>query len=66
MEILAIIIATAAMIFLYFTPSILAARKNSNNKITIYLINFFLGWSLFGWLAALYLALQKNNSKVRF
>ncbi|MCM3409731.1 superinfection immunity protein [Metabacillus litoralis] len=37
---------------IYFIPSFIASKKNKYNKTLIYFINIFLGWSLFGWLAA--------------
>jgi len=46
---------------IYFIPSFIASKKNKYNKTLIYFINIFLGWSLFGWLAALYLALKKGQ-----
>ncbi|WP_240628612.1 superinfection immunity protein [Bacillus salacetis] len=47
--------------FVYLIPSIIAKTKNKHNKIKIYFINFFLGWLLFGWFAALYLSLKKDD-----
>jgi hypothetical protein len=46
---------------IYFIPSYIASKKNKYNKNLIYIINFFLGWSLFGWLGALYLALKDDQ-----
>lgn len=37
----------------YFLPSIVAAARRHRNTVGICLINFFLGWTILGWLAAL-------------
>lgn len=38
---------------LYFLPTILAFAFGKHNTSTIFLINFFLGWTLIGWVVAL-------------
>ncbi|WP_366164078.1 superinfection immunity protein [Bacillus infantis] len=45
-------------------PSIIAKRKNKSNRVVIYFINIFLGWSLIGWFAALFLAVRKDQRNV--
>lgn len=47
----------------YMLPTIEAAIRRSNNLPAIAAVNFFLGWSLFGWVAALVWAF-KNPSPV--
>lgn len=42
--------------FVYFLPSIIAFRRKLPNVIKIFLINFILGWTVYGWFAALILA----------
>ncbi|KAB8130764.1 superinfection immunity protein [Gracilibacillus oryzae] len=66
MDLFAYIIITVASSFLYFVPSILAFMKNKPNRNRIILINFFLGWTIFGWAAALYLVWKNNHGKVSF
>lgn len=44
---------------IYFVPSIIAFKKERENKVTILLINIFLGWSLIGWIVALVMALKQ-------
>jgi hypothetical protein len=41
----------------HFLPSIIG--MNRPNRLVIFLVNFFAGWSIIGWLIALYLALKK-------
>ena len=38
---------------LYLVPTIIAISRDHPNKVAIILINFFLGWSVFGWVGAL-------------
>lgn len=49
----------------YMLPTIEAAIRKSNNLPAIAAVNFFLGWSLIGWVAALVWAF-KNPSPVIF
>lgn len=48
---------------LYMLPTIEASLRKSNNLGAIAALNFFLGWSLLGWVAALIWAF-KNPSPV--
>jgi hypothetical protein len=41
------------LIALYFVPSIVAEVRHHNNKLAIKVVNFFLGWTVAGWLVAL-------------
>ncbi len=44
---------------LYFLPTIVAAVRHHRNVVGILLLNFFLGWSFIGWVAALIWAVLK-------
>lgn len=37
----------------YFLPSIIAAFRNHPNTLPVFVLNFFLGWTLLGWVVAL-------------
>ena len=37
----------------HFLPTIIAFRRNHPNKVAIFLVNLFLGWTVLGWVAAL-------------
>jgi hypothetical protein len=50
---------------MYFVPSIIALAKSKPNTLTIFLINFFLGWSFIGWIVALIMALRQEVPPVR-
>jgi GTP-dependent phosphoenolpyruvate carboxykinase len=40
-------------LLLYFLPSIIALGRNKRNTLSIFLLNFFVGWTLVGWVVAL-------------
>ena len=41
------------IIFLYFLPTIIATKKKHNKYIPITILNFFVGWTIIGWLVLL-------------
>ena len=45
---------------MYFLPSIIALAKSKRDLLAIFLLNFFLGWSVIGWFVALIWA-AKND-----
>jgi hypothetical protein len=45
---------------MYFLPSIIAFARNKRDTAAIVLLNFFLGWTLIGWVVALVWA-AKND-----
>ena len=49
----------------YFLPTIIGFARKKDNKISILLLNFFLGWSLIGWVAALVWATSKDKVAVQ-
>lgn len=57
----AIILAgTIGVVFvlgLYFLPSVIALARSHHNAAAITVLNFLLGWTLLGWVAALVWAL---------
>ncbi len=38
---------------LYFLPSIIALVRSKRDTFSIFLLNFFLGWTFIGWIVAL-------------
>jgi len=42
-----------AMALVYFLPTIVAASRQHQNGLPIFVVNLFLGWSLIGWVIAL-------------
>jgi len=45
---------------MYFLPSIIALIRSKRDTLAIFLLNFFLGWSVIGWFIALIWA-AKND-----
>lgn len=45
---------------IYFLPAIIADRRKRHDLLTIALFNACIGWTIFGWLLALYWAFQPN------
>lgn len=37
----------------YFLPTMIAAQRRHHNTLGVFLLNFFLGWSVIGWIIAL-------------
>jgi hypothetical protein len=56
-------VAAIVALALYFLPSIIADRRKRYDLLTIALFNAVVGWTVFGWLLALYWALQPNPPK---
>jgi hypothetical protein len=38
---------------MYFLPSLIALLRNKRDTLSIFLLNFFLGWTCIGWVIAL-------------
>lgn len=45
---------------MYFLPSIIALARSKRDTLAIFLLNFFLGWTVVGWVVALVWA-AKND-----
>src|ERR1700761_4959038 len=56
-------IAAVLALALYFLPALVADRRKRHDVLTLALFNACLGWTVFGWLLALYWALQPNPPK---
>jgi len=50
---LLVLLFALLVIATYFLPTIVATIRNHPNALSICLLNFFLGWTLLGWLGAL-------------
>jgi uncharacterized membrane protein YpjA len=46
---------------LYFLPTLVAVLREKHDKISIFLLNSFLGWSLIGWIVALVWACKNDR-----
>ncbi len=50
------IVATGIVVALglvYFAPSLLALHRGKQNRLAIFLLNVFVGWTLVGWVVAI-------------
>lgn len=45
---------------MYFLPSILALARSKRDLVGIVLLNFFLGWTMIGWVVALVWAVKTD------
>lgn len=54
------IVVLLAAVVIYFLPAMIADRRARHDLLTIALFNAVIGWTVLGWLLALYWALQPN------
>ncbi len=45
---------------MYFLPSIIAFARSKRDTMAITMLNFFLGWTMIGWVVALVWALKTD------
>lgn len=45
---------------MYFLPSIVALARSKRDLFSIFLLNFFLGWTMIGWIVALVWAVKAD------
>jgi Superinfection immunity protein len=45
---------------MYFLPSIIALARSKRDILAIILLNFFLGWTMIGWVVALIWSLKTD------
>jgi hypothetical protein len=58
------LIIFVVFLFPYFLPTIIAFSRKKDNAGGIFLLNFFLGWTLIGWIVCLIWALSENRAPV--
>ena len=49
---------------MYFLPSIIAFARSKRDTAAVVLLNFFLGWTLIGWVVALVWAAKSDAPMV--
>ncbi len=64
MEVVIGLVVFAILLGLYFLPTIIAISRHKRNAFAIGALNFFLGWTLIGWIAALVWAVIQQHSPV--
>lgn len=60
--IFAFVAITAVSLVFYFVPTIIAAYRDIPNLGPVVVINFFLGWTFVGWVAALAMAVAGRRT----
>lgn len=60
MEIIPALLIVAVGLLIYFIPYIVAKQNKKQNAGAIGALNFFLGWTLVGWVVALVWAMSKD------
>jgi len=55
------IVVIAAVTAAYFTPALIGGRRHVANQRSVIVVNFFLGWTMVGWVIALAMALRDNT-----
>ena len=46
---------------MYWLPTIVAILRQNNSALGVAMLNFFLGWTVIGWILALVWALAASN-----
>ncbi|HOW87751.1 MAG TPA: superinfection immunity protein [Candidatus Omnitrophota bacterium] len=59
MEVVIVVVAIIVGLFVYFIPTSVASGKKQSTQV--FVVNFFFGWSLIGWVIALVWALQPDE-----
>lgn len=61
------IIFIEGLLLFYFLPFLISIFNRKTNHGNVLFVNLFFGWTIIGWIIALYLALSKNlNDKNLF
>ena len=55
------IVCLVGLLALYFLPSFIAARRKHRNETGVMVLNFLLGWTFLGWVAALVWAVLEQE-----
>ena len=54
-----------ALAVAYFVPSIVAFGRQHHNRWSVFVVNFFLGWCVIGWIVALAMAASSGRNPDR-
>jgi Superinfection immunity protein len=60
MHLLILLFVLAVLCVPYFIPAIIAFARNKKSRVAILALNFFLGWSIVGWVVALVWAVKDD------
>ena len=53
------VVVALTMSAIYLLPAIIAVSRGHPNRISIAILNVFLGWTLFGWIVTLFWSLSR-------
>ena len=56
----------AIVLCLYFLPTIIGFLRNKRNKMAMFALNFFLGWTLVGWVVSLVWSLTVDEGTLNY
>jgi hypothetical protein len=48
------------LMFVYLAPTLIAAARHTHNRIATLNLNLLLGWTLIGWVVALFWSLSRD------
>ena len=57
------VLAMSIIIAIYFVPSIIASVRHAKHSDGIVALNFFLGWTVLGWIAAMIWAIVEQEAR---
>lgn len=60
--VIATVIVLTVLLAIYFLPTIIAVCQSHRNMVSIAVVNFFLGWTMVGWVVAV--AWSLSNASV--
>ncbi len=61
----ALIVLAVVVIVAYMLPAIIASLRGHHRVGSIFIVNLLLGWTFFGWLAALAWSMSKTHKSRR-
>ena len=61
-----VLVIFVTILVLYFIPWLVASKRNHNNEIPIFIVNFFLGWSGIAWVLSLAWAFSNDVSTPKY
>ena len=61
MALLIIVLVLGLSLSMYFLPTIVAAVRSAEDEVGVFILNFFLGWTLCFWVLALVWAFTSKS-----
>ena len=51
----------STLFIMYWLPTIIAIVRQAHSALGVFIVNFFLGWTVLGWILALIWSLAADN-----